>query len=383
MMVADTAVAAPARIVGGSVLINGQLVPAEVALAGGRIVDSAPGASDVDASGLLVLPGIIDLHGDAFERAICPRPGVVVPMGIALTENDAWLLSAGITTAFLSATDSFEPGLRSRETLRHLVGLLDPDAFFPLSCDTRLHVRHEVCLTDGHAELLDWMAQGRVHLLSTADHLPEDGDPVRRARFLKSVSTRSTLAATAIDELIARASAQRALGRIQEAELCRTALALRIPLASHDDHDEAAVAASLARGCGIVEFPFTTAVARIAQERRACVLLGAPNWVRGGSHLGLLSVAVALAAGVAGALCSDYHYPSLFHAAFLMAERQVMPLAEAWALVSQRPAEAAGLADKGRIATGFAADLILVEPTPRGPRLRSVWVAGREVARFA
>ena len=29
-----------------------------------------------DASGLMVLPGIVDIHGDAFERQMQPRPGI-------------------------------------------------------------------------------------------------------------------------------------------------------------------------------------------------------------------------------------------------------------------------------------------------------------------
>ena len=33
----------------------------------------------IDAGGLLVLPGIVDLHGDAFERQMMPRPGVDFP----------------------------------------------------------------------------------------------------------------------------------------------------------------------------------------------------------------------------------------------------------------------------------------------------------------
>ncbi|MBD0336857.1 MAG: alpha-D-ribose 1-methylphosphonate 5-triphosphate diphosphatase, partial [Cyanobacteria bacterium Co-bin13] len=75
----------------------------------------------LDMSGLQMLPGIVDLHGDAFERMICPRPGVSFPLEMALIENDQALLSAGITTFFYSMTDSFEPGLRSRQTVRQLI----------------------------------------------------------------------------------------------------------------------------------------------------------------------------------------------------------------------------------------------------------------------
>ena len=77
----------PIRITGGQVLLASDgLVATDVSLSDGRI--DAIGASGgkgviLDASGLLVLPGIVDIHGDAFERQIQPRPGVNFPMGIA------------------------------------------------------------------------------------------------------------------------------------------------------------------------------------------------------------------------------------------------------------------------------------------------------------
>ncbi|HAT84940.1 MAG TPA: alpha-D-ribose 1-methylphosphonate 5-triphosphate diphosphatase, partial [Rhizobiales bacterium] len=41
-----------------------------------------------DARDCLVLPGIIDIHGDAFERIVQPRPGLMFPMDVALKEAD-------------------------------------------------------------------------------------------------------------------------------------------------------------------------------------------------------------------------------------------------------------------------------------------------------
>ena len=55
----------------------GGIAPASLRFRAGRIDDSPQAASDApwfDAGGLLVLPGIVDLHGDAFERAVMPRP---------------------------------------------------------------------------------------------------------------------------------------------------------------------------------------------------------------------------------------------------------------------------------------------------------------------
>ena len=49
----------------------------------------------LDAAGLLALPGAIDIHGDAFERQIMPRPNVRFDMNIALRDTDRQLAANG------------------------------------------------------------------------------------------------------------------------------------------------------------------------------------------------------------------------------------------------------------------------------------------------
>jgi alpha-D-ribose 1-methylphosphonate 5-triphosphate diphosphatase len=58
----------------------------------------------IDASDLLVLPGIVDLHGDAFERQLEPRPNVRMSLDVALLETDRQLIANGITTAYHGVT---------------------------------------------------------------------------------------------------------------------------------------------------------------------------------------------------------------------------------------------------------------------------------------
>lgn len=378
---------APVNITGATVLTPDGLIPdSTVAIADGRITAVGAEVADgeaVDGTGLLLLPGIVDVHGDAFERAICPRPGVTLPLDLALAENDAWLLASGITTFFLSLTDSFEPGLRSRDTVRAVIATVRGPQHAAFGCDTRIHIRHEVCLTAGHDELLAWIAQGQVDLLSTADHLPAGDDAVTLERYRGNVRRRLSLSDTAIDAHIADALANRLQGHAQEAELCAAARAAGIAIASHDDATCEAVDAAMTRGMTLCEFPTTAAVAAHAQSRGAAVLMGAPNYVRGGSHVAALGVAEALAANVVDCLCSDYHYPSVFHAPFRMVVSGERILAEAWAMVSTNPARAAGVGDrKGRIAPGYDADLLLVDASGPLPRLRQVWAHGRAVAAF-
>jgi len=343
-----------------------------------------PRAREVRLEGQLLLPGIVDLHGDAVERSLCPRPGVHVPLAMALRENDAALIASGITTSFCSITDSFEPGLRGRGVVRAFVEALTGPDRIALACETLVHLRHEVCLTEGHDELVVWMATGRVHLLSTADHLPEAGDTVKLGRFLAGIRRRIAASDAEIDRIVAAALASRGLGQRQCAELASIAVGLGIPLASHDDESVAAVEAAVAHGVRICEFPASLTVARHARARGQSVLLGAPNYVRGGSHVGWMGVAEALVGDAIDCLCSDYHYPSLFHAPFRMAATGVRSLAAAWSLVSDAPARAAGLEGrKGRIALGHAADLLVVDMTGSAPRLSAVMVGGSEVAQYA
>ena len=84
--------------------------------------------------------------------------------------------------------------------------------------------------------------------------------------------------------------------------------------------------------------------------------------------------------GLCSILASDYYYPAPILAAFRLAVDGVLPLADAWDLISAAPAQAAGLADRGNLAEGQRADIILVDDTmPMRPRIVAVLVAGHLV----
>ena len=67
-------------------------------------------------------------------------------------------------------------------------------------------------------------------------------------------------------------------------------------------------------------------------------------------------------AGICTVLSSDYYYPAMARAAFILADRGVLDLPRAWALISANPARAGGLTDRGTIEAGKRADLVLVDP---------------------
>ena len=370
----------PMRLIGGSVLAEGRLATADVALADGVIAGldaAAPAdARDFDARGLLVLPGIVDLHGDAFERQMQPRPGVNFPADLALAETEMQLLGNGITTAFHGVTLSWEPGLRGLEAWRALTGALHARAW---TCDMRVHLRWEAFNLDALDVALADIAAGRVGLLAFNDHTPEIlprlDDPAKAAAY-------AARAGAPVETLRRIGLAAASRGAEVAAGLDRLAAAARdarIPMASHDDETIPDRAAFRARGARISEFPMTEDVARAAREAGDWVAMGSPNVVRGGSHLGWASAATLAEAGICTVLTSDYFYPCLTQAPFVLAGRGVFDLPGAWALVSEHPAAAAGLADRGAIAQGLRADVLLVAARGGPPRVLAT-IAGGEIA---
>ena len=108
------------------------------------------------------------------------------------------------------------------------------------------------------------------------------------------------------------------------------------------------------------------------------VIMGAPNVLLGGSHRGALATIDAVKSRMCDILVSDYYYPAMLHAPFKLAHEGACTLADAWRMVSEQPAAALGLADRGRIASGRRADLLLVEPGQGGSaRLIATFAAGR------
>jgi alpha-D-ribose 1-methylphosphonate 5-triphosphate diphosphatase len=375
-------------VAGGDALLEGGLAAADVALADGVIAPSAPaGAARFDAAGLLVLPGLVDIHGDAHERQMQPRPGIGFPAALAMRDSAAQLLAAGITTAFLGVTLSWEPGLRGIEAWRATLAAVEAQR--PHStCDLRIHCRFEADNLDALEEVLADIAAGRVALLAYNDHTPgivkRIADPAQAAKY----AARAGMPAEAFVALAARVAARRPEVPAAQARLAAAARAAGIPMLSHDDATPAMRAAFRALGAAICEFPMSESVAEAARAAGEAVVMGAPNVVRGGSHMGWSAAAPLAERGLVTVLASDYYWPAMLEAAFVMVARGVLDLPRAWALVSANPAAAAGLADRGRIAPGLRGDLVVVDAARRAPVAtfaagRLAWVSPEGAARLS
>ncbi|MHC2513475.1 phosphonate metabolism protein PhnM [Bradyrhizobium elkanii] len=263
-------------IEGGRTLVDGALVETSLRTAGRDIgaLDAEQGraALHIDVSGLLVLPGIIDLHGDAFERQMMPRPSVDFPTDVALIDSDRQAIANGITTVFHGTTWSWEPGLRSAENARKLLDAIE--ALRPqLAADTRFHLRHETHNLEAEAEIIQWLAEGRIDLFAFNDH--SNVKPKKR----NQLAERTGLSVEAVNDMLDRVVARRPEVPASIARLAAAARAADIRMLSHDDNSPAMRQEFRALGAVIAEFPVNEETARDAADARATSSCSArPMW---------------------------------------------------------------------------------------------------------
>lgn len=364
------------------VLPDQELAEAAVLVEDGRIRAIEPAgagtAVEVDCQGLVLLPGLIDLHCDAIEKEVEPRPGVLFPHPFAAQQIDRRNAAAGITTAYHGVSFAEgELGVRSRSVAVELVQALRahrPRALI----DNRVHLRYEVTDTDSAPTVTGLVQDGAVDLLSLMDHTPGQGQYPTLASYVRYLQRTYHIDALAAETRAARKLSQRDAAWAACSALAATARGRGVPLASHDDDSPARVAQMHALGMRISEFPMTLATGIAARATGMAVLVGSPNVLRGRSQGGGVSARTALQDGAADCLCSDYAPATLIAAVYALVAAGT-PLVAAVAMASSVPAAAAGLSDRGALAVGRRADLIAVRALAPFPEVVATWVAGRQV----
>ncbi|WP_315768806.1 MULTISPECIES: alpha-D-ribose 1-methylphosphonate 5-triphosphate diphosphatase [unclassified Bradyrhizobium] len=367
----------------GRCLVDTDLVDTSLIISGGIVAGvGTPGRRsglELDAEGLTVLPGIVDIHGDAFERQMMPRAGVDFPTDVALIDSDRQAISNGITTVFHATTWSWEPGLRSADNARRLLESIE--ALRPrLAADTRFHLRHETFNLDDEEEIGWWLADRRVDLFAFNDHMDSTVASLDKPHKRQRMVDRTGLPGAEFDQLVARIASRADAVPASIARLAEIARKAGVRMLSHDDDSPAMRKAFRSQGVTIAEFPVNEETAREAAQGGDAIVFGAPNVVRGGSHTGWTRASDMIAKGLCSVLASDYYYPAPLLAAYRLATEGVLPLARAWDLISGGPARAAGLADRGTLAEGRRADIILVDDrVPLRPHVVAVIASGRLV----
>jgi alpha-D-ribose 1-methylphosphonate 5-triphosphate diphosphatase len=352
-----------------------------------RITEVTSGPATVaeqtcDAHGQYLLPGFIDLHCDAIEKAIQPRPGGQFPLDAAIIELDKRLAACGVTTmchciCFLESDgNDIRSWKMARKVARHLHEQRDH-----LLVNNWVHARLEITVQDALPTLHSLLESGHVQLLSFMDHSPGQGQFTSQKHFRDYYSRARKLSRDKVQALAERRlAAKENFDDLHLQELAQLSRTRGIPLASHDDDTPDKVAWMHRLGVRISEFPVRMAAARAARHHGMHVLMGAPNILRGHSLTGNLSGRRTIEEGCCDVIASDFAPMSLLHAIFTLSRLGTRPLHELVRMVTTHPAEVLGIdAEVGSIEEGKRADLILIDPTAPVPRITQTYAAGHQI----
>lgn len=370
------------------VVTTGHVLHGSVVVENGEIVEIHEGpsrhAEALDFAGDYLLPGLVDIHTDHFEKHLYPRAHVRWDFMRAALAHDAQIIGGGVTTVFDSlcvgaTTDNPERA----EILKPMIEALEQaQKSGMLRAEHLVHLRCE--LTDPVTPQLTAENIDReiVRVISVMEHLPgirqSRNIEAYVARACKSTGESPERVREKIKVLVAEKSHIAATTRPDIVALAR---ARSMPLMSHDDTDIAHIEEGVAEGVSISEFPCSMEAAEAARTAGMHIVAGAPNLVRGGSQSGNIAVRDLLAARLVDILASDYVPRSMLDAAFMIAADPGLDydLPSAVAMVTRTPALAGNLPDRGAIKTGLKADLIRVDLQDGHPFVKSAWRSGRRV----
>ncbi|MGH1466256.1 MAG: alpha-D-ribose 1-methylphosphonate 5-triphosphate diphosphatase [Cognatishimia sp.] len=352
------------RLTGAQVLMADALQDHDLNIAHGRISDQ-PQSREIDLSGFQILPAIVDIHGDGFERHLAPRRGAMKDLGQGLISADAELASNGIATATLAQFYSWEGGMRGPEFAARFLKAHDKAKPHMLT-DTLIQLRFETHMLDHYAAFAELVQAHQVPYVVFNDHLPHAAlAKGKRPPRLTGQALKGGRSPEAHLALLQALYARRDEVPAQLARLAAGFAQNNIRMGSHDDATRAQRQSFQTMGLTLSEFPETSEAATATHDFGGHIILGAPNVVRGGSHSGNVAAQDLIADGLCDALASDYHYPALRQAVFKLSDEAVLSFAAAWALISSGSAKLLGLTDRGTLSKGQRADFIVLDPNTR------------------
>ena len=361
-------------LIGAEILRPGGFSTEPLSFVDGVIVDDPIGRS-IDLRNFMVLPGIVDLHGDGFERHLAQRRGAMKQMDEGLVACEAELAASGITTAVLAQFVSWEGGMRGLSFANKVFRAIF-ETKEALVTDLRPQLRFETHLIDLYDEIPKILATWDIEYIVFNDHLPHDRlEAGKQPRRLMGQALKAGRSPEKHHALMQELHDRRSEVPAALDMLCATLTDAGVRMGSHDDTTAEQRAVWRNRGAQVAEFPETLEAAEAAHNAGDAVIMGAPNVVRGGSHNGNLSAIDLIMMGYCDAIASDYHYPSPRRAALMLADAGVAAFADVWRLVSAGPAAILGLHDRGLLATGKRADLVVLDAKTR--RVAATFVAGR------
>lgn len=339
------------------------------------------GAREVNVQGNYLFPGFVDMHSDAIEKSIEPRPNTYFPVDIAVFELDKKIASCGITTMFHSLSFAeMEVGLRSNSAAAGIIRQIS-EFTSRLKVRTKVHARFEITDLGAVPYLEGLIRDNLIQIFSFMDHSPGQGqfrDILSFKNYYGPVYGKSDAEMDGIIDRKRQARDDAAPDAIKHlVALCKEHT---IAIASHDDDSSEKIEWLHEMGVSMTEFPVNIEAVRAARESGISVCLGSPNVVRGESQARNLSAREAISWGYGDILCSDYAPMTMLHAVLALERFNILPLHEAVNMVSLNPARAVGIADStGSLEVGKEADILIVDPSEGFPRILSTFIGGREV----
>ena len=365
----------PLRLVGATALIDGTMRRTPVGLSGGRIVEgSDPRLAEIDLTGLMILPGIVDPHSTAITRHLQTRAGGGdVPLEQALAAMDAEAVAHGVTTQWIAQGWSWAGGRLGPDQAEAMARALDTHRG---RADLRLQIIAETHLADCRNRLTGLVERHGIDSVIFSNAVPD--------AILAATAAQEKLAAwaeahdIALDDYLHRLR----LAKDRAGEVPRRLLALakafdamRLRYGSYDDADGETREQFRILGARIALCPVRAGAARVAFANGNPIVLDASDLTRSATRPGAVSSQALLSKGLCDALASHDHPASLANAALALAESGQKSLAEAWALISSAPARVMGLTDRGTLDVGNRADLVIFDP--RSCRIEVTITQGR------
>jgi alpha-D-ribose 1-methylphosphonate 5-triphosphate diphosphatase len=313
------------RIFSQRIVASDGLVCGEVVLVGGEILAvearATASADALDWGADMLTPGMVDIHTDNFEKHYQPRPGALWDAYGAALAHDGQCVASGLTTVFDSlALHGRKDGLDRKDALGPMIAAMDEArADGVLRADHLLHLRCEItdpALLDNLEPFVD---HPRLKLISVMDHTPGQRQIANterlKQRMLANGRTDAEVSETLGWQMLNRDPSIAGPNRRTVVGFARE---YGLPLAAHDDATLEHVEEAKADGCVMAEFPVTLEAAQASRDAGMWIVMGGPNFVRGGSHSGNLSARQAAEAGLLDIIASDYVPLSMLRSAFLL-----------------------------------------------------------------
>ena len=366
------------------IVLANEVLEGSVRVDGGIITDiGAPTRTGLDLDGDYLIPGLVELHTDHLETHYAPRPRVRWNPVAAVQAHDAQIAASGITTVL----DAIRIGLDEQtdigaQDMRTLAGAISAGTKAGrLRAEHFVHLRCEVSAPDCLDSFMAIIEDPQVRLASLMDHAPGQRQFASLDAYKAYYQGKTKMSDAQLDEFSERRNrqSQAYAGKFRRAiaEVCHDR---GIVLASHDDATRAHVEEAVDLGLHIAEFPTTLEAAKASRQAGMAILMGGPNVVRGGSHSGNVSARALAEADLLDILSSDYIPFSMLQSAFALADASdTISLPKAVQMVTKRPAEAAGFADRGEIAIGKRADFVHLRLEDGIPIVLTVYREGRRV----